>query len=89
MTEQRSDGHPGIGFFPFVPGCDFSQKNTDERRKKDRSGKQKDGIWKPVQNNREHRHAVMKRNSEISGKEVFEIVDILQPDRLIEPQLGN
>ena len=31
----------------------------------------------------------MKRNSKISGKEVFEVVDILQPDRLIEPQLAN
>jgi len=71
VANQRSEGHPGIGFFPFVPGCDFSQKNTGERRKKDRRGKQKDGIWEPVQNNREHRHAVMKRNSEISGKEIF------------------
>jgi len=72
-----------------MPGCNFPKKNPGESGENDGGGEQDNRIEQAIPDNRSYRLTVMKGNAQISGDKVFEIIDILDPYGLIEPQLGN
>jgi len=89
VANQGAEGQPDVGFFPFMPGCNFSQEYTGESGENDGGGEQDDCIEKTVPNNRGHGLTVMKGNAQIPGHEVFKIIDILGPYGPVQSQLGN